>query len=436
MENGEIGEVRTKAILIDRFWVLERNVDVNGADLLIQRQLMQRDFNDPKPTKLGIVQAKFRQSLPVTIDVKEEYFLLGEKPRENFFLFVHTGTGNDKKAFFFTAADIAKQLEENSKFTVDANSKDILNTTKEVLDTMEKMLEKMDLSENYRSFLSRETDQRYYHRDFERHNYAPLDDTYKVTLPHVGSYEELANEARDEVKDYLRDYVEPLLELQEKMNASTNPVEICDLCDDFRSETGSSKISASGLNDAHVSFKEIEENAMADGLRKFCKKVREYILDDINAKNEKLYSKDFSYRITLSAKNFLDVSKKIRMDSSVVKTPEKIEEKIKSHIQEEEKRKKEARNQWSVKRYYYAFDISKYKDDQIDVTLNLSQLHAVSSIRHYQKQIAEGKPNSYINPSVELDRAKVNLLEKLTETILQISVNHVFENIDFGENDV
>jgi hypothetical protein len=28
MENGTIGEARTRSILLDRFWVLERSVDI------------------------------------------------------------------------------------------------------------------------------------------------------------------------------------------------------------------------------------------------------------------------------------------------------------------------------------------------------------------------------------------------------------------------
>ena len=30
-QNGAVGEARTKALLLDRFWVLERSVDVEGA---------------------------------------------------------------------------------------------------------------------------------------------------------------------------------------------------------------------------------------------------------------------------------------------------------------------------------------------------------------------------------------------------------------------
>lgn len=39
MENGALGEARARAFLMERFWVLERSVDVEDADFLIQRRL-------------------------------------------------------------------------------------------------------------------------------------------------------------------------------------------------------------------------------------------------------------------------------------------------------------------------------------------------------------------------------------------------------------
>jgi hypothetical protein len=35
VEHGSIGEARTPAFLLDRFWVLERSVDIDRADFLI-----------------------------------------------------------------------------------------------------------------------------------------------------------------------------------------------------------------------------------------------------------------------------------------------------------------------------------------------------------------------------------------------------------------
>ena len=40
-----LGEARARAFLMERFWVLERSVDVEGADYLIQQRLTQRIFS-------------------------------------------------------------------------------------------------------------------------------------------------------------------------------------------------------------------------------------------------------------------------------------------------------------------------------------------------------------------------------------------------------
>lgn len=61
MENGSVGEARTRSFLIDRFWVLKRSVDTDGADFLIQRRTTTQRFTDKVPPRVGVVQAKFFQ---------------------------------------------------------------------------------------------------------------------------------------------------------------------------------------------------------------------------------------------------------------------------------------------------------------------------------------------------------------------------------------
>ncbi len=55
MENGSVGEARAKAFLIDRFWILERSVDIDGADFLIQSRSIAGRFTDRAPPKIGVV---------------------------------------------------------------------------------------------------------------------------------------------------------------------------------------------------------------------------------------------------------------------------------------------------------------------------------------------------------------------------------------------
>lgn len=49
MENGSVAEARTRAFLMDRFWILERSVDVQGADFIIQRRLTSKNLLDDDP---------------------------------------------------------------------------------------------------------------------------------------------------------------------------------------------------------------------------------------------------------------------------------------------------------------------------------------------------------------------------------------------------
>lgn len=57
MENGALGEARARAFLMERFWVLERSVDVEGADFLIQRRLTGQNFLDHDPTRRALTLA-------------------------------------------------------------------------------------------------------------------------------------------------------------------------------------------------------------------------------------------------------------------------------------------------------------------------------------------------------------------------------------------
>lgn len=106
-ENGTIGEARTRAFLIDRFWILERSVDVDGADLIIQRRLTSRSLLDRDAPRLGFVQAKFAQDAGTTLSVHKEYVTDPEgKPRCEFFLLCHTGFSDESQMYFLTAQNI------------------------------------------------------------------------------------------------------------------------------------------------------------------------------------------------------------------------------------------------------------------------------------------------------------------------------------------
>ena len=429
MENGEIGEARTKSILIDRFWILERNVDINGTDLLIQRQLMERDFNNPKPSKLGIVQAKFRQSLPAKIELKAEYVFFDGKPRENFFLFVHTGTGNNKKVFFYTTEQLSELLDTNGILHISEEAKDISSLTTQVLDEIEKKLERMDLKENYRSLFSDGKERSYYHMEMEYTMHAPLSSDYNITLPGLGSFREMVADCRDKVDSYVSDNIEPLVELQKKINSNLNPIEISSDCQEFEDEARTD-VENRYLAEAVQLYQQIEAKGLLNGLKKVCSRVSNYILNDLSARNEELYKKEFCYNMVLESANYLDEAREIKISTELVATPSAIRKKIQDHIEETERRKNEPFG-WRYSSIDQFFDDISFLNDRSEITVNLSQIKIVASIFYYQKEIDAGKnPKfSFDNPKVNLDKAKGYFLTKLSEHILTILVNKLFSEI-------
>lgn len=108
MEHGVIGESRARAFLLDRFWVLERSVDIHGADYLIQRRLTDMNFLDRDPPRLGIIQVKFIQDDSTNVYIKKQYVLSESGiPHEEFFLLVHTGREDKERRFLLSAKDIS-----------------------------------------------------------------------------------------------------------------------------------------------------------------------------------------------------------------------------------------------------------------------------------------------------------------------------------------
>ncbi len=105
MEHGALGEARARALLAERFWILERSVDVDGADLLIQRHLSW--LSDRQQPRLGVVQVKFLQDERTTAYVKAAHVGDQRGPFPFFFLLAHTGLGDGARTFLLSAEDIA-----------------------------------------------------------------------------------------------------------------------------------------------------------------------------------------------------------------------------------------------------------------------------------------------------------------------------------------
>ena len=164
-ENGVLAEARTRAFLLERFWILERSVDFEGADFIIQRRLTSRSLLDRVPPRLGFVQSKYYADENSTQYVHREYVVdLDGTPRSEFFLMCHSGRENATKVSLLTSRDIV----DNFRVADDTHSKtgcfilpgrEILTQRfavldqRTILDRMEQALKNADFVKN-RSFLS------------------------------------------------------------------------------------------------------------------------------------------------------------------------------------------------------------------------------------------------------------------------------------------
>ncbi|AQR74189.1 hypothetical protein BXU08_11475 [Sphingomonas sp. LM7] len=107
MENGSLGEARVRAMLLERFWVHTRSVDVDGADFLIELRSEGR-FTDELSPRLGVVQAKFAQSDSTVHYIPAAYVTDDGAALKGFFVIVAVGHEDKAKTYLLTAADVAR----------------------------------------------------------------------------------------------------------------------------------------------------------------------------------------------------------------------------------------------------------------------------------------------------------------------------------------
>jgi hypothetical protein len=114
MENGGLGEARARAFLMDRFWILERSVDIQGVDFFIQRRLVNQNFMDRDAPRLGVVQVKFIQDGNTTISIHKSYLSNAKgAPNDEFFLLVFTGREDSEKSYLLSSVQILKEFYEH-----------------------------------------------------------------------------------------------------------------------------------------------------------------------------------------------------------------------------------------------------------------------------------------------------------------------------------
>ena len=120
--NGHIGEDRTSGLLGSYFWLLRRNVDIDGADFLLETaagSIEEERLRRSRITATGVVQAKFFEQ-GNSVRVRRDYAEEAGKPRLEFFLLAHTNGEEGRHHYYFlTSQQIAKlPLSEEGKYRV------------------------------------------------------------------------------------------------------------------------------------------------------------------------------------------------------------------------------------------------------------------------------------------------------------------------------
>lgn len=150
MENGALGEARARAFLMERFWVLERSVDIEGADYLIQRRLTGRNFLDRDPPRLGIVQVKFIQDEATSISLPKAYVCDAKgNAYTEFFLLIFSGREDKQKSFLFSAQEITRDFTERSdggKRTLTLSGAHLLRSTNQAIFSRSAALDRIELA--------------------------------------------------------------------------------------------------------------------------------------------------------------------------------------------------------------------------------------------------------------------------------------------------
>jgi len=153
--NGKIGEARTKSFLIDRFWVLERSADIDGADFIVQRKLEGQSILDDKATRFGIIQSKFSQDKKTTHKLKKDYVLDKKgKPHMEFFLIVNVGFEDTQEMCLLSAKEIFLEnfkINDKNEYEIYTNKiikKFKIQNKKLSLDTIEDSIQCVEFYKN------------------------------------------------------------------------------------------------------------------------------------------------------------------------------------------------------------------------------------------------------------------------------------------------
>lgn len=235
-QNGAIGEARTRSFLLDRFWILERSIDIHGADFIIQRRLTNRNILDRNAPKLGVVQAKFISTSSTSHYIHCEYVIDKQGlSRDDFFLIIHTGNEESPLMYFLTAKEIDEHFKKvihngDEKFHIPGriikDDRFKVTSRRVILDKIETQLIKADFAKNreYLSWTLASSEISY--DDILPEFNIPIDN-YWGDIPEA-FYETKKNAAKALIE------VENVCFILKSIATETDPIKAAEYLDDFR----------------------------------------------------------------------------------------------------------------------------------------------------------------------------------------------------------
>lgn len=313
-DNGTIGESRTKAFLIDRFWILERSVDIEGADFLIQRKLRSHSILNDKPPRFGIVQSKFSQNERTYHKIKKEYVSdINGIPHMEFFLIVNIGYEDSQKMCFLTAKDIVENFSLNADNEYSISTKALLERylvidRKHILDYIERSIQCVDFYKN-RMFIFNDISS--FTPDLES-----IDPDFTFD---IGSNDEKITEIFKQQKEDAYDFILTIEAIHRQLVEfvrQTNPIEACYIAESFNHYYKNLSVPKIFNRDFYYKSKtyfEQIENLRNDGILQSYLSLRKNILNKVNSfLRENLHNVNPDSRHLISIKyNIYDFSELI-----------------------------------------------------------------------------------------------------------------------------
>lgn len=317
VDNGSIGEIRTKAFLIDRFWILERSIDIHGADYIIQRKLSEQNILDKIPPRFGVVQVKFMQDENTSHYIHSDYVLnVGGEPRREFFLMIHTGDETNNKKYLISADEIKNDFKvcsvgkNSGKYyipgTVLRSSKYEVTNNKGALDRIEHTIRLADFASN-RTFLFRTVPSLFTKEEIDYDFTRPLPTNEGIDIPN----------AFRKLKRQLSSIIFEVEEVSDKIKVAletTNPLDTIGVIKDLLKEHGLFDYPIDNLEQIELAAKEheakhncLKEIGVLDNYCDIRRKIESDTIEFLEPIIEEGFTKNKGYVLTLDY-NYKDLT--------------------------------------------------------------------------------------------------------------------------------